>query len=29
MANPVFKTTGNGPTGPNPLPSAGRKGYTA
>src|SRR5436305_4605411 len=29
MANPIFKTTGNGPTGPNPLPSAGRKGYTA
>src|SRR5947199_2312263 len=29
MANPIFKTTGNGPTGPNPLPSAGKKGYTA
>ncbi|MFL6263070.1 MAG: cyclic nucleotide-binding domain-containing protein [Thermoanaerobaculia bacterium] len=33
MANPVFKTTGNGPTGPNPVPSAsggaGKKGYAA
>src|SRR3954470_18458217 len=28
MANPVFKTTGNGPTGPNPVPS-GTKGYAA
>jgi pSer/pThr/pTyr-binding forkhead associated (FHA) protein len=28
MANPVFKTTGNGPTGPNPVPS-GKKGYAA
>jgi pSer/pThr/pTyr-binding forkhead associated (FHA) protein len=26
MANPVFKTTGNGSTGPNPVPS-GKKGY--
>lgn len=29
MANPIFKTTGNGPTGPNPIPSVGKKGYTA
>lgn len=30
MANPVFKTTGNGPSGPNPVPpsGAGKKGYT-
>src|SRR3954465_13183697 len=28
MANPVFKTTGNGPTGPNHVPS-GTKGYAA
>src|SRR3954451_13545801 len=26
MANPVFKSTGNGPTGSNPVPS-GKKGY--
>src|SRR3954470_2750455 len=26
MANPVFKTTGNGTTDPNPVPS-GKKGY--
>ena len=29
MGNPVFKTTGNGPTGPNPVPPAGKKGYAA
>jgi len=29
MANPVFKTTGNGPSGPDTAPAgAGKKGYT-
>jgi hypothetical protein len=29
MANPVFKTTSNGPSGSDPVPPTGRKGYTA